>query len=566
MKTITINWKYLKYLFWLGPILSIMGISARLVSGNWSPITVGLLISGLVMIGLWLLFLGSLAPGFWGRRSTQEGTNALIATLSMIVILGLINFLGVRYAARIDLTENQLFTLSPLSQQVVKNLEQPVKVWIFDLIPNPTDRELLENYRRYGARLEFEFVDPQVQLSLAQKFNVQYPGEVYLEYGTERQLVQTVNDTERLSEVKLTNAIERITSDRTDIVYFLQGHEERPLEDVEGGLSQAVNALKEKNFNPQPLNLAERREVPKDASLVIIANPKRALFESEVQALREYLSQGGSLLVMVDPDTNPGLDTLLADWGVTLDNQIVIDASPRLEGLNPATALVLNYGNHPITQNFGNGFSLYPVARPVETKPVEGIKETPLILTNEQSWGENTPEDQPLEFNEEKGDRPGPLVLGVALSGKVKAETAFSQPKPEPIIREEASPTPETTPIETPNSSPTPSPDEPVESSPSSDTKTSNNEEARLVVYGNSTFVTNGLFDQPQVLNSDIFLNSVSWLSKRDKQALSIRPKEQENRRINLTSVQAVLLSWAALVIVPLLGFATAGIMWWRRR
>jgi ABC-type uncharacterized transport system involved in gliding motility auxiliary subunit len=672
--------KYLRYLFWLGPILSIMGITARVVSGNWSPVPLGLLIAGIVIVGLWVLFLGSLAPGFWGRRSTQVGTNAIIATLAMLVILGLINFLGVRYGQRLDLTENQLFTLSPLSQRVVRNLQQQVKVWVFDPKPNPADQELLKNYRRYGSKLEYEFVDPQLKPGLAKKFDVQDRGQVYLEYGTERKLLQTVSDAERLSEVKLTNGIEQLTSDRIDTVYFLQGHGERSLEQLEGGLSQAVSALKDKNFTAQPLNLADRAEVPEDASLVVVAGPKRPLFEGEAQALRNYLSTGGSVLLMVDPDTNPGLDSLLADWGVKLDNQIAIDASGqgRSVGLGPATPLVTNYGNHPITRDFGSGFSFYPLARPVETKPVEGVKETPLVKTNEQSWGESNPQKQPLEF-EPKSDRPGPLTLGVALSRQAQTVSALPTPTASPVATPEASPneqakasptptpqataspvvsptaspneqakasptptaqataspvvsptaspneqakasptptpqataspvaTPEASPNEQPKASPTPTPQataspvatpeaspngqpqasptptaqattSPVatpEASPNGQPKASpspangqkpnkKTSEARLVVYGNSNFATNGWFEQQ--LNGDVFLNSVSWLSKRDEQALSIRPKEQQNRRINLTQLQAGGLGWTALVITPLIGFTTAGVMWWRRR
>ncbi|HBL62523.1 MAG TPA: ABC transporter, partial [Cyanobacteria bacterium UBA8803] len=563
-----------------------MGISAKLVSGSWSPVSLGLLIGGIVIIGLWVLLLGILAPGFWQRRSIQVGTNAIVATLSVVVLLAVINFLAARYVVRLDLTENQLFSLSPLSQQMVKNLQQPVKVWVFDPIPNPNDRELLENYRRYGAKLEFEFVDPQVRPALAQKFNIRSPGEVYLEYGTERQFVQAVSNTERLEEAKLTSAIERITSDRTDVVYFLQGHGERPIENVEGGLSQAVSSLAEKNFTAQPLNLAERSEVPKDASLVVIAGPKRGLFELEVQALSKYLAKGGSLLVMVDPDTNPGLDSLFADWGVTLDTRIAIDASGqgRLVGLGPATPLVTSYGDHPITQNFGNGFSLYPLARPVETTPVEGIKETSLVRTNEESWAENNPEDQPLEFNEDKGDRPGPLVLGVALSRKAGYQPTLPKAQPEPTPSPTVSPNPEASPTPFTNKSPEASPSPEAKTTPSpapSPTVSPNqsptaspapnnqdnadtqkiNAEARLIVYGNSNFASDGWFDQQ--LNSDVFLNSVSWLSNRNEKTLSIRPKAQQNRRINLTPVQAALLGWTAVGIMPLIGFTAAGVIWW---
>lgn len=547
--------KYWKHLFWLGPILSIMGVAAGIVSGKWLPVPLGLLIAGIVIILLWLLFLGTLTPEFWGRRSTQTGANAIIATLSILVILGLINFLGVRYGQRIDLTENKILTLSPLSQKVVRNLQQSVKVWIFDPIPNSEDRELLENYRRYGSKLEFEFVDPEQQPTLAEKFNVQELGEVYLEYGADRQFLQRVNEQEPLLEAKLTNGISRLTSDRYDKVYFLQGHGELSLEQVEGGLSQAVSILEERNFTALPLNLAQSSQVPEDASLVVVAGPKRALFEQEVKALSEYLSKNGSLLLMIDPDTNPGFDSLLADWGVEIDSRLAIDDS-RLRitsNLGPATPLVTNYGNHPITKDFAGGFSFYPLARPLDTKSIEGIEETALLITSEDTWAESNPEEQPLEFNSEQ-DRPGPLMLGVALSRKTQSSSASSNSKTEALKSPEASPNPSDKNQRKASPKPKNEQKEKVDQ---------NKSESRLVVFGDSNFAINGLFEQQ--LNGDIFLNSISWLSKHDDQILSIRPKQQQNRRINLTPEQKLALSWSAL-LMPLLGFMTAGVIWWLRR
>lgn len=571
MKTLKQNKTYLKNIFWLGPILTIMGISAYFVAGEWSPVALGLLIAGLVLIGLWVVFLGSLVPGFWNRRSTQVGTNAIIATLSALILLGLINFLAIRYGQRIDLTENQQFTLSPLSQAVVRDLDQPVKVWIFAPSPNPADLELLRNYRRYGSKLDFEYVDPQLQPGLAQKFNVNSRGDVFLEYGADRKLVQTVSDIEPLSEVRLTNSIEQLTSDRIDKVYFLQGHGERPMEEVEGGLSQALSALKDKNFTPLPLNLAERSEVPSDASAVVVAGPKRPLFEGEVQALKNYLSKGGSLLLMIDPETNPGLDSILADWGVQLPQQVVIDASGegRVVGLGPAIPLVTDYSNHPITQDFGNNYSLYPVARPVEITSVEGVTATPLMVTNEESWAESNPENQPLQFNPQEGDVPGPVTIGVALSRKAQPSSVSSTPQATSSPAASPSPSPSPSPAveDTANPQVTPSPSPSPIASPSPENETKTDEkvaESRLVVIGNSSFSSNGWFEQQ--LNGDVFLNSVGWLSNRDDRALSIRPREQKNRRINLSPVQAGILGWTGLFIMPLVGLTTAGVMWWRRR
>jgi ABC-type uncharacterized transport system involved in gliding motility auxiliary subunit len=84
------------------------------------------------------------------------------------------------------------------------------------------------------------------------------------------------------------------------------------------------------------------------------------------------------------------------------------------------------------------------------------------------------------------------------------------------------------------------------------------------VVIGNSSFATDGLFDQ--LLNGDVFLNSVRWLSQQDQQTLSIRPREAKNRRITLTEQQANLAGWLAIGILPLLGFGTAAVVWWQRR
>jgi ABC-type uncharacterized transport system involved in gliding motility auxiliary subunit len=543
MKIINTNRKYLEYLFLLGPLLTIMGLVAGIVSDTWSLVPLALMITGIVVIGCWL-FMGSSTRRFWERRSTQVSTNALIATLAVLAILGLINFLGVRYAVRADLTENKLFTLSRESQQVVRSLQQPVKVWVFDRNQNPANRELLENYRRYGSQFNYEFVDPQFKPGLAQKFEVKSPGEVYLESGTKRQLVQTVQEGEQLSEVKLTNGIQQITSDRKDKIYFLQGHGEHPLDAVQGGLSQALSNLKDKSYSTSPLNLAERADVPQDAAVVVVAGPKRALFPGEVKALRDYLANGGNLLVMVDPNVNSGLDPLLKDWGVQLDNRLAIDASEngRSIGLGAATPLVTRYGEHPITKDFGSDISFYPLARPVVITPVKGVEQTPLLLTDEKSWAESNPEGQQLQFNP-GSDRKGPLILGVALKGKVAPTTEAKAPG--------------TNPNQTPQPTPTNSP----ANTANSDKETA---ESRLVVLGNSNFASDGLFEQQ--LNGDVFLNSISWLSKRDDQILSIRPKEAKNRRINLNPVLANIIGWSAIGVIPLIGFTTAGILWWRRR
>jgi len=535
MKIFDFAKKYFKYLWLVGLFLLFMGLSAMAVIGNWEPISLGLIILGIVAIGVWAIFQNSsdlTAPSvaIWGRRSTQTSTNAALSTIAVLVILGLINFLVVRYNYRWDLTENRLFTLAPESQQLVRTLTKPVKVWIFDQNQYPQDKELLENYRRSGANFNFEYVDPNANPGIAKKFGVKDLGEVYLEYGDQRKFLQKVKytdrDTEPLSEKDITNSIQQIKSDRSAKVYFLQGHGERSLETVDGGLSEAIQGLKDKNFQAESLQLAEKSEVPKDASLVVIAAPQQALFPGEINALKDYLNRGGNLLVTVDQKTNiAGLEPLLQDWGVKIDNRLVVNASDfQVRGLGSTAALVSSYGNHPITQYFKNRYSFYPFAKPIDVvKRVENVTSIPLLITSEQSWAKSNPDRIEVD---PKTDRQGPLILGIALSKKLE------------------------------NSSP--------QSSVTGNNIEQPSNEARMVVLGNTDFAANGLFSQQ--INGDVFLNSVSWLSQQNDQLLSIRPKEAKNRRINMSLFQANLLAWLAVVIVPFLGLSTAGIVWWRRR
>ncbi|PMB04632.1 ABC transporter, partial [Fischerella thermalis CCMEE 5328] len=393
----------------------------------------------------------------------------------------------------------------------------------FDVAQNSQDRELLENYQKQNSNFKFEYVDPQARPGLTEKFGVKDYGEVYLESGKKRQLVQVINVNDRLSEIRLTNSLQQITSTSTAKVYFLQGHGERSLSPGEGAISQAVQALGNKSYTTAQLNLVEKSTVPSDANVVVVAGPKRELFTTEVKALQTYLNQGGNLVLMIDQGTDPKLDSLLKEWGVKLDNRLAVDVSGNV-ALGPAVPIVTDYGEHPITKDFGNGISFYRLARPVDTTPIPGIEATKLLLTKPypNTWAESDLNSENLEFNQGK-DLKGPLTLGVALKRKLPAAT-------------KATPTP---------------------SKPSAS-------ESRMVVLGDSDFATDGSFTQQ--LNGDVFLNSVSWASQQDSQPLSIRPKEPKNRRINLSASQAGILALSSLLILPLIGFAVAVILWWLRR
>ncbi|TVQ57876.1 MAG: ABC transporter [Spirulina sp. DLM2.Bin59] len=543
---------------WFGLVAVTAGIVILGMGQVASVPGIGVLTVGLLLIGIAL----GLRSGLWQRvaqqRSTQVNTNALIATLAVLAILTSINILAVRSSTRLDLTETQLFTLSPQTEAIVSSLENPLKVWIFEPVPNPIDQTLLNNYSRLSRYFRYEYADPQFDVAIANRFNMERIGEVHLEYEGRTQLIQTLREGSSLSEVQITNGIEKIRRDRPSIIYFLQGHGELPLEPVEGGLYEAVNHLREKGYQVETLDITAVGQVPPETTVLIIASPSRALFGGEIRAINRYLAAGGSALMLFDPETSSGLESLLAEWGVTLDGRLVIDASGAGDAVNlgPATPIVTNYGSHPITASFQNNISFYPLAQAIMLDPPEDVTATPLAITNTESWAEQNVASENLEFNPEV-DEPGPLNLGVALSRPADPDLVVqrlmaiaSEPEPfrlNPLTSEVDPNAPEEAPEE-----------------PATIPELEPNPESRLVVFGNATFASNGWFGQQ--LNGDMFLNAVKWLADEDEGLLAIRPKNLENRRIYLSLEQATLLGWLAIVIFPGLAFMAAAVIWWQRR
>ncbi|MGC1305653.1 MAG: Gldg family protein [Phormidesmis sp.] len=560
--------KILKNLFSPGIALVSAGLVVGVLNG-WTATAVTLLIVGLVLIVIGLA--RSTRGGFWQRRSTRAGTNAAVSVLSVLVILALINFLGARYDSRIDLTEGQLLSLSPLSKEVVQNLEQPTEVIVFEQSPNPRDQQLLENYSRIDSAFSYRYIAPFSQPKLEQELGVTGEGEVFVRTGTgeaaRSTLVQRMardpatGIPEPLSERELTNKLAQLNQTEVAVAYFLQGHGEYVIDGSKAGFSEAAVRLADENYTVEPLNLANTGGVPTDADVVIVAGAQQELFDAEVIAIREYLEAGGSLMVLIDPQVKTGLETLMSQWGVVPESTIVIDTSGggQLVGLGPAAPLVTDYGDHPITESFEDGRSFFPVVRPLQVREVSNVTETPLLYTAQRSHAQPMTEGE-LAVDPNKAPE-GPFTIGVALSRPAEIDVSSLEAPPETEEETESSNQPVE---EDAGEDQTEADSASSAADPAEDLPATRSSESRMVVIGSSSFATDGLFSKQ--LNGDVFLNSVNWLSKVDNPTLSIRPKEQTNRRFNMTVQQMILLTLLALVIFPLLGLIGAGTLWLKRR
>lgn len=516
-----------------------MALSTGVVTGGWGILPSVLLSLAGVSLLAWLVVQSRVSQGFWGRRSTQAGANNLLSLLAVIVLLGIINFLGARYSTQFDFSEGAQFSLAPESRDVLQSLEQPVTVLVFDDEPDDgSQRLLLEQFRQASqGQVTYEFINPTNQPGLARKYNVQTRGTVILESGNRSEPLEG-----ELREADLTPALIKVTSDSQTRAYFTQGHGELPLSGGSNSLSQAIDVLNKRNVETLPLTLLANPEVPEDANVVVVAGPKQAFLAPEVNALEAYLQRGGSLLLMVDPDVNSGLEPLLNDWGIKLDNRWIIDGSGvgAQVGLGPDTVVAFDYGQHPITQRFAQGPSLFPQAQAILIMPQDQDEVVDLVSSGPQTWAEANPQADSFNF-EEGQDQAGPLTLGVAITRPLSPANP-----PEPAAEGE---------------SPTANPEI---TAPGANQSETTPKDARLVVFGDSGFAADSLFEQG--VNGDLFVNSILWLGERQDQPLSIRPKETTNRRLNLSVDLNRWVTLISVVILPLLGFGLAIGAWWQRR
>lgn len=471
------------------------------------------LAEGLALICLIVFFVlhFETLKSFSAKRSTRMGANNLLMVLLFTAILAIVNFLAARHSVRWDLSENQNYTLAPQTHRILRTLPREVKITVFTREKDPgfqAYKERLESYRQASAKLSVEFVDPERQPKLAQSYGI---------FRTDTAVFESNGQTIRVtspSEVELTGALIRISKDTKKRIVFLEGHGERSLEDKERtGLSIAKEALAKQGYDIGTLSLLKESAVPEQTSVLVLAGPRHAVTSEEQDRIRAYVERGGHLLVLVDPDQQTGLESLLSHWGLGLGPGVLVDLQDRLAQGDLTALLVRTFTEHEITQDL-TAAVLFPLARHVTFDEQAGKdwEYVPLARTSANSWAETNLQGRVVSLNE-KEDVKGPLPLAAALAPKKTPEEG----KPRPAI----------------------------------------------VVVGNSTFATNAFFNFPG--NSDFFLHTAGWLAE-ERDLISIAPKEPALRPFVPNPMQERLLLYVQVLFLPLATFITGMLVWKRRR
>jgi gliding motility-associatede transport system auxiliary component len=515
---------------WVGTALVFGAVAIRFLRPEWMQYGTYLTWAGLVCIIVYMLGQWRDVVTFYGRRQARYGTVSLVGIVVALGLFAAVNYLGVRQTKRWDLTENQAYSLSEQSAKILQQLDEPVQFTVYDQETNfPRFRERFDVYQYESDKVKVEYVDVDRQPARAKQAEITAYGTIVASY---KKREQRLTSTE---EQDVTNALVKLVSGQEKKVYFTQGHGERDTTSADRlrGYNAISQALSRDNFAVAPLPLIQQKDVPADATVVVIAGPTTDFLQPEIDALKRYVAKGGKVLMLIDPPAPdapsdvPNLIGFLKEWSIELGNDVVVDASGmgQLFGGDASVPVVVSYPQHPITDAF-RVMTAFPLAR--SAKAAEGGTKSPqpLLETSQQSWAETDLKSLArgqVEFSE-GADRHGPITLGLAVSAP-----ATEAPPP---AGENASP-----------DAPKP--------------------ESRIVAIGDSDFAGNNALGVQG--NQDFFLNTVNWLAQQEN-LIAIRPREARDRRLTLTADQQQRIFLLSIFVIPGLVFAGGIYAWWKRR
>ncbi len=520
--------RILGILGWVGVALVGAAVVLNFTKPDLIELRRGLALSGLVVTLIYALSQWrDIARSFQGRN-VKYGSIAAGSVLIFIGILVALNWISSRQNKRWDLTESKMFSLSDQTKQILGGLTSPLNIKVFYSQPDSPAayRDRLESYKYLSNQISVEYIDGVAKPTEADQNEITaYPTLVF-EYQGRKQRATSAD------EQSVTNVLKKILEGKTKKAYFTQGHGERDIDDSKPGpgYKAASAALTDENFEVAKVQLAQQGSIPADATVVIVAGATGDFLPQEAELVSAFLKKGGKVLLLIDPPSKGGtaqpasLIALAKEWGIQVGSDLVVDPNGQLIGADASVPVGMPV-KHAITANFAK-MTAFRVARSVV--PVEGgvdgkIAQT-FVQSGDRSWAEadvkGLYETGTPNMDLDKGDKKGPVSVAVAVSAPAPTTTASEDP-----------------------SGPRP--------------------ESRLVVVGDSDFAANN--DLAFQGNGDLFLNTMNWLAQQEN-LIAIRPKDPEDRRLQLTQDQQVNINWLSLAIIPLLLFGNAFRVYWKKR
>ena len=322
------------------------------------------------------------------------------------------------------------------------------------------------------------------------------------------------------TEESLTSAIIKAKKREFKEILFLTGHGEKDLNNDEaGGLKVLDQSLADSGFIVKEWNFIQQGPPKNHISLIMMIDPTQPVLPAEKAWLKDYLSQGGSLLLSLESKEKHGLKDWLKNYGVIFNDDFIVSQLGILYG-GPTKALGIVFDtNNPITRRLSAKQAvLFEKASSIDIVPtaLEDFKISHLVRSHSNSLA------IPELKEKIKADNLKSLTMAVEVQPKQEDNSSKSE----------------------------------------GENKASSKKGFQLVVFGDSDFLTNRYIYQGA--NRDLALNALSALAG-EEELISIRPRQLKGTKITLNRLQRAILV-LLYIILPCIFLFIALWIWHRRR
>jgi hypothetical protein len=321
---------------------------------------------------------------------------------------------------------------------------------------------------------------------------------------------------ERPSEGAIYAALRRLRPTAGGVLVALRGEGEGDFErGDDAGYSGLLEALTDEGYQVRGVVTASMGKIPEEAEAVVVLGPRRFLQPEAIDALRRYLETGGSLVALIEPGAQTGLEELLAEYGLASPNAVIIDPvagarEARAEGIDPIGS---HYNTHAITRGLdANRVTSFSGARSFElskARPDDRIQG--IVLASPQSWL-----SKDLSVLDRRSGRPDPGDARrdyhpLVVVGSYQREAG----------------------------------------------------ETRIVAFGDRDFCSNRHLRA--VYNLDLILNAIAWATQRESNT-AIRPKAAPPQHFPLPLANSLQTFYGVGMLIPELLLIAGGLIWLRAK
>lgn len=491
-------------------------------------------------------------------KKLQKISNTKIwaTTINIILVIIGLNILVKFLPLQFDLTANKIHTLSRESKQIVKAGDDiiTIKAFISDNLPGQliTIREslksILDQYDQIGGgNLKIIWLDPTkndeaeseaqslgiqpIQFSSVEKDQFQVTQAYFglaIFYAGEKEVIPALQEINSL-EYQLTSTIKKLHQDQLPKLGFSIGFGERP------DLTQIKQAL-QMNYQLVDIDLNNEQADLEPLDGLIIAGPEQKIESESKQKIDRLIAEGKGVIFLIDriridqtmqPQlVDPDLSDLLAHYGFTLSNQLVLDQSAALANFQ--------IDQRPLVVPYPLWIKTQPENRAVDLPPTSGLNSVVF------------PWISPLELDKDAvalwRSSSESAVLDQIENISPLQQWQFNDNKKQSVLAG----------IQTNELSGFYTPDQPKN-------------RTKLAVIGDSDFVADN-FVQNYPANRQFFLNLVDYLVS-DQDLINIRSKQSFSRPLKeIPDHQKQIIRWVGIGFGPVFSLLISLLIYYQRK